>query len=61
MVGGFAESKIMQSLVRKAFLDRSIIVPQEAGLVVLKGAVIYGHCPRIVSCRIASKTTEYEI
>jgi hypothetical protein len=56
MVGGFAESKIMQSLVHKAFLNRSIIVPQEAGLVVLKGAVIYGHCPRIVSCRIASKT-----
>lgn len=56
MVGGFAESKIMQLLVRQAFPDRSIIVPQEAGLVVLKGAVIYGHCPRIVSCRIASKT-----
>lgn len=56
MVGGFAESKIMQSLVRETFPDRSIIVPQEAGLIVLKGAVIYGHCPRIVSCRIASKT-----
>lgn len=56
MVGGFAESQIMQLLIQEAFPDKNIIIPPEAGLVVLKGAVLYGHHPRIVSCRVASKT-----
>ncbi|XP_071125378.1 heat shock 70 kDa protein 12A-like [Mytilus edulis] len=56
MVGGFAESTIMQLCVKKAFPTKNIVIPPEAGLVVLKGAVLYGHHPRIVSCRVASKT-----
>ncbi|XP_078325542.1 uncharacterized protein LOC111126599 isoform X2 [Crassostrea virginica] len=43
MVGGFAECDIVQSEFKKNFSDKKIIVPEEAGLAVMKGAVLYGH------------------
>ena len=43
MVGGFAECDIVQNEFKKNFSDKKIIVPEEAGLAVLKGAVLYGH------------------
>jgi len=43
LVGGFAESKLMQDAVKNAFKDRSVIIPEEAGLAVMKGAVLFGH------------------
>ena len=41
LVGGFAESPMLQEAVREAFRNKKVIVPQEAGLAVLKGAVLY--------------------
>ena len=46
MVGGFAECDIVYSEFRKVFMDQEIYVPEEAGLAVLKGAVLYGHMPQ---------------
>lgn len=45
MVGGFLESPIMQDAILNAFPDKRVIVPEEAGLAVLKGAVMFGHEP----------------
>ncbi|XP_060070185.1 heat shock 70 kDa protein 12A-like [Ylistrum balloti] len=56
MVGGFAECELVQSAIRKKFGKKRIIVPDEAGLAVLKGAVLFGHVPRIISSRVAQHT-----
>lgn len=43
MVGGFSEWVIVQDAIRKAFPECSVLVPLQAGLAVLKGAVLFGH------------------
>ncbi|KAK3603238.1 hypothetical protein CHS0354_007568 [Potamilus streckersoni] len=43
MVGGFSECQMLQESIVSCSPKLSTIVPQDAGLVVLKGAVIYGH------------------
>lgn len=52
LVGGSADSAIIQSEVEKAFESVKLVVPPEAGLAVLKGAVIFGHSPTIIMSRI---------
>lgn len=52
LVGGFSESPLIQDAIKKAFPQLRVIVPEEAGVVVLKGAVIYGHQPDSISSRI---------
>ncbi|KAJ8298485.1 hypothetical protein KUTeg_025016 [Tegillarca granosa] len=56
MVGGFSESDIMQDAFRQAFPDKKIIVPEESGLAVLKGAVLFGHKPQTITERISKYT-----
>ncbi|XP_045203759.2 heat shock 70 kDa protein 12B-like [Mercenaria mercenaria] len=56
MVGGFSESKMLQEAIRNGFPDKKIIVPAEAGLAVLKGAVIFGHSPKAIASRVARHT-----
>ena len=56
LVGGFAESPMLQEAVREAFRNKKVIVPQEAGLAVLKGAVLYGHEPKTISGRVCKYT-----
>eukprot|EP00105_Crassostrea_gigas_P014864 XP_011431685.1 PREDICTED: heat shock 70 kDa protein 12B [Crassostrea gigas] len=56
MVGGFSESVIVQDAVRKAFPECRVVVPHEAGLAVLKGAVLFGHDPSVVASRVAKFT-----
>lgn len=51
MVGGFSESIMLQKIISDSFSEMRIIIPQEAGSAVLKGAVIYGHRPHIISER----------
>ncbi|KAL5012752.1 hypothetical protein ScPMuIL_011303 [Solemya velum] len=48
MVGGFAESAMLQGAVRSKFPRMQILIPPDAGAAVLKGAVIYGHNPRTI-------------
>lgn len=43
MVGGFSEWKIVQDAIRKAFPECCVLVPLQAGVAVLKGAVLFGH------------------
>lgn len=48
LVGGFAESEILQDRVRKSFPGKVLVVFEESDLIVLKGAVLFGHQPHII-------------
>lgn len=52
LVGGFSDSKYIQKAVREAFPDKLVITPESADLCVLKGAVIFGHSPELISHRV---------
>ncbi|XP_053399788.1 heat shock 70 kDa protein 12B-like [Mercenaria mercenaria] len=52
MVGGFSESQMLQDKVRKAFPKVRVIIPEEAGQAVLKGAVLFGHNPKMITARV---------
>ncbi|KAK3588040.1 hypothetical protein CHS0354_012086 [Potamilus streckersoni] len=51
MVGGFSESDIIKQAVQKAFDLKKVIIPSEARLAVVKGAVMYGHNPSVIISR----------
>lgn len=58
-VGGFAESPMLQAAITNAFKDKKkkdFIVPRDAGLAVLKGAVLFGHQPKTISARVCKYT-----
>lgn len=42
LVGGFSECELVRSAIREAFPTRRIIMPDNADLATLKGAVLYG-------------------
>jgi molecular chaperone DnaK (HSP70) len=56
MVGGFSECSLVQEAIRRTFHDKRVIIPAEAGMAVLKGAVIFGHQPSAVSARVVKYT-----
>lgn len=57
LVGGFAESPLLQVAVREAFDSKiKVIIPQEVGLTILRGAVLFGLDPTIVRVRRAAMT-----
>ncbi|KAL3831481.1 hypothetical protein ACJMK2_023222 [Sinanodonta woodiana] len=43
MVRGFSESDVIKKAVKEAFPHKTVIIPEEQSLAVLKGAVLYGH------------------
>ena len=52
LVGGFAESPILQNEIRRAFSSiLKVIIPQDVSLTILKGAVLFGLDPTIVNVR----------
>ncbi|CAC5426153.1 unnamed protein product [Mytilus coruscus] len=46
MVGGFSECELVQKAMEDNFPNKEIFIPEEVGLAVLKGAVLYGHQPK---------------
>ncbi|OWF51205.1 heat shock 70 kDa protein 12A-like [Mizuhopecten yessoensis] len=57
MVGGFSECEILQDAMQKKFgSSRKIVIPEDAGLAVLKGAVLFGHKPQTITQRKAKYT-----
>ncbi|XP_052212853.1 heat shock 70 kDa protein 12A-like [Dreissena polymorpha] len=56
LVGGFSESPLLQEAVRSAFPGKHVKIPHDAGLAVMKGAVIFGHNKRQIVSRIARFT-----
>ncbi|KAK3588037.1 hypothetical protein CHS0354_012083 [Potamilus streckersoni] len=51
MVGGFSESEFIKKAVYKAFPGKTVIIPQDARLAVVKGAVMYGHDNSVIISR----------
>ena len=57
LVGGFAESSLLQEEIRIAFSERlTVVIPQGLAVAVLKGAVIYGLDPGVITTRRAKLT-----
>ncbi|KAK3591134.1 hypothetical protein CHS0354_040197 [Potamilus streckersoni] len=58
MVGGFSESEVIKEEVKATFGKKNIkvIVPKEANLAVVKGAVLYGHDHMTISERVLPYT-----
>lgn len=56
MVGGFSNSEEVHVAMKKEFDDKKIIVPADAELAVLKGAVLFGHNKGTISIRVARFT-----
>lgn len=61
LVGGFSECVLIQEAVKEAFPEKRVIVPEDAGLAVLKGAVLFGHRPDYVESRVMRYTYGVEI
>ena len=56
-VGGFSECQLFQEAIKEKFAnDVKILIPEEASLSVLKGAVQFGHNPDSICSRISAKT-----
>ncbi|XP_032275570.1 heat shock 70 kDa protein 12B isoform X2 [Phoca vitulina] len=53
LVGGFAESAVLQHAVQAALGARGlrVVVPHDVGLTILKGAVLFGQAPGVVRVR----------
>ncbi|KAK3100078.1 hypothetical protein FSP39_014408 [Pinctada imbricata] len=56
LVGGFADSKVIRTTMKAHFSNYRVIIPQEAGLAVLRGAVQFGLQPSLVAERISRFT-----
>ncbi|VDI64652.1 Hypothetical predicted protein [Mytilus galloprovincialis] len=48
LIGGFAESEILQDKISKSFPEKVLVVFEEPDLIVLKGAVLFGHQQHII-------------
>lgn len=53
MVGGFSQCKLITDKVKESFRGLKIVIPNDADLAVLKGAVIYRHWPEVIYSRRA--------
>lgn len=57
MVGGFAESLILQDAIKRAFGSRcKILIPNYASIAVVQGATMFGQKPSIITSRIMATT-----
>ncbi|CAC5371495.1 unnamed protein product [Mytilus coruscus] len=56
LVGGFANCGLVQDALKRSFPELTIIVPEEAGTAVLKGAVLLGYKTDFISSRVIRYT-----
>ncbi|KAM4034307.1 LOW QUALITY PROTEIN: heat shock 70 kDa protein 12A [Anomaloglossus baeobatrachus] len=57
LVGGFAESPLLQQAVQRAFGEKCrVIIPHDVGLTILKGAVLFGLDPAVIKVRRSPMT-----
>ncbi|CAG2207015.1 unnamed protein product [Mytilus edulis] len=61
LVGGFSESLIVQHAIKTSIPSHHIIVPNEATLAVLKGAVIFGTDPNVIVSRVVRHTYGFQV
>lgn len=51
MVGGFSNSLLLQESMREKFPKHEVVIPLDAELSIIKGAVIFGHDPNFIAER----------
>ena len=56
LVGGFAECPVLKEAVTSSFPHLRIIIPNEPVLAVLKGAVLFGRNPKVLTARVSRVT-----
>ena len=56
MIGGFSESDVLQNTIKTEFPNIDMITVPQTNSAVVRGAVIYGHEPRIIKWRKAAYT-----
>ena len=56
LVGGFSESKLVRYHIGKAFPDTRLIILNDPTVAVLKGAVLFGHRPDVVTNRVTQRS-----
>ena len=60
LVGGFGQSEFLQKAMKDNFEKQvDVLIPEEAQMSVIKGAVLFGHSPDEIKTRIARKTYGY--
>ena len=61
-VGGFNDSKFLQEVLQEAFGESfKILIPEEASLAVVKGAILFGQDPDVICSRVSAKTYGIDI
>ena len=61
MVGGFSESMVLQNAIKNAFPFKTVRSVLLANSAVVRGAVMYGHVPKIIQWRRAAFTYGIQI
>ncbi|XP_060603701.1 heat shock 70 kDa protein 12B-like [Ruditapes philippinarum] len=61
LTGGFSESSLMQNAIARAFPNLKVLVPESPIEAVLRGAVLYGLTPHIITQRVSKYTYGIEI
>ena len=61
LVGGFSESKLIYKSMKESFKNIKILNPDECGLSVLKGAVLYGLQPQQIAKRVSRYSYGFSI
>ncbi|XP_052088364.1 heat shock 70 kDa protein 12A-like [Mytilus californianus] len=56
LVGGFGESRLLQTELKKAFPRINILTPENPSSAVVEGAVEFGHCPEKIRYRMSPYT-----
>ena len=57
LVGGFANSRLLQDEIKRVFSTRCrVVVPHDASIAVVQGAVLFGKKPETITQRVLSKT-----
>lgn len=56
LVGGFSECKLIQQNTKQSFPNIRVIVPEDAELAIVKGAVLFGHKPEYIVSRVVRYT-----
>lgn len=56
LVGGFANCELFSEKVKADFKQKKVIVPDNANLAILKGAVMFGHNSEVINPRITRYT-----
>lgn len=56
LIGGYSECDVVKTTVISSFPHLRVVRPDDAGLAVLKGAVLFGHEPHSISSRVCKYT-----